>query len=288
MKSMTGFARREIQTDEHYLMVEIKCYNNRYLDINVTLPGSLSPKESVVRGHIGGTIRRGKVECTIRYRSLAQGPLFEFDPIAVDALVESLRALKQRAGVAEPIHLSHILRYDEHIRSEHRIDVDEAWRRIEPELVRALCELDAERLREGESTAAALATHRETVGSVLSLFEREARRLGQLIRDQVRERFDEVLGTRIDEDRMLAEIGALLVKFSIDEEISRLHGHLDAFDTALLSSEPIGKKLDFLCQELNREINTIGSKSPIYEINERVVEAKDAIEKMREQLRNIE
>ena len=122
----------------------------------------------------------------------------------------------------------------------------------------------------------------------VTLIEQQAATLDRLVRENVRERFEEVLGNRVDEDRILAEIAALLVKFSIEEEIARLHGHLAAFDDALASDGPVGKKLDFLCQELNREVNTIGSKSPLYEINEQVVEAKDAIENMREQLRNVE
>ena len=106
--------------------------------------------------------------------------------------------------------------------------------------------------------------------------------------ENVRTRFESVLGNRIDEDRVLAETAALLVKFSIDEEISRLTGHLTAFRETAEQRVPVGKKLDFICQELNREINTVGSKSTVYEINCRVVDGKDALEKIREQLRNVE
>ena len=149
-------------------------------------------------------------------------------------------------------------------------------------------DFDKERTREGLQTHRALSHHRSSVGDSLQVIEKLAGKLEETITISVRQRFESVLGNRIDEDRVLAEIGTLLVKFSIDEEISRLHGHLAAFDETIESRGPVGKKLDFLCQELNREINTIGSKSTIYEINRTVVEAKDAIEKMREQLRNVE
>ena len=104
----------------------------------------------------------------------------------------------------------------------------------------------------------------------------------------IRERFESVLGDRVDEDRVLAEVASLLVKYSIDEEISRLEGHLSSFVDTSAAQGPVGKRLDFVCQELNREINTIGSKSIFLEVNEKVVSCKDAIEKMREQLRNVE
>jgi len=288
MKSMTGYARREVQEEAFYLMIEIKSYNNRYLDIYVNLPGFLSPVESEIRGRISEFINRGKVECVLRYRSQEKQRPFVYDPHALAALIESLASLRRDSGIEDPLHLSHVLRFEEQIRTEQAIDIEDVWSEIVDELDRALSELDAERTREGETTKASLKQHRDTVASVLELIEGQAARLDNLIREQVRSRFEEILGNRVDEDRMLAEVASLLVRFSIDEEISRLHGHIDAFDAVLEESGPIGKKLDFLCQELNREVNTIGSKSPLYEINEKVVEAKDAIEKMREQLRNVE
>lgn len=285
---MTGYARRESELGGDYLVIEVKSFNNRYLDIGVNVPFFLSALESRIRTIISGVANRGKVECNIRYRQNQTTNLFEFDEEATRLLAQSLRAACNAAGINEPITLADLLRYDELIRQEQIIDVEIIWERISAELISAVEILDEERAREGLRTCDSVVEHRTSVGRCLSLIEKLSATLEETITSSVRQRFEAVLGNRIDEDRVLAEIGALLVKFSIDEEISRLNGHLAAFDSGVESSGPVGKKLDFLCQELNREINTIGSKSSIYEINRSVVEAKDAIEKMREQLRNVE
>ena len=149
-------------------------------------------------------------------------------------------------------------------------------------------EFDASRLREGAVTKQDILGHLAVLKAATGLFQERSRDLEALIQSNLRERFDQVMGNRMDEDRVLAETAVLLVKFSIDEEISRLTGHLDAFADIADSDGPVGKKLDFICQEVNREINTVGSKSTLYEINQRVVDAKDSLEKIREQLRNVE
>ena len=288
MKSMTGYARSESEVEGDYLMIEIKGVNNRYLDIGVNVPFFLASHESKIRTIISGFANRGKIDCTIRYRQNQSTKLFDIDEEATRNLAESLRAAVQVAGIDTPVTLDDLLRYDELIRRDPRIDVKSIWKRISADLSSTLEDFDKERTREGLQTHRALSHHRSSVGDSLQVIEKLAGKLEETITISVRQRFESVLGNRIDEDRVLAEIGTLLVKFSIDEEISRLHGHLAAFDETIESRGPVGKKLDFLCQELNREINTIGSKSTIYEINRTVVEAKDAIEKMREQLRNVE
>jgi uncharacterized protein (TIGR00255 family) len=285
---MTGYARREAETGDSYLMVELKSFNNRYLDINVVTQHALSPLEPKIRELVSSRVKRGKIECTVRYRPLAPTAGVLFDPHAVKALIASLRELQRISGVEEEVHLSHILRFEEHLRSEQTIDLESAWEVIGDGVADAIDELEIERLREGEHTLSSLREQLSVLRSALELFVAQAEVLETTIRRDVRQRFDEIIGNRVEEDRLLAEIASLLVRFSIEEEIVRFRGHLEAFDAALDLTVPVGKKLDFLCQELNREVNTIASKSPLYEINSRVVEAKDAIENMREQLRNVE
>ena len=120
------------------------------------------------------------------------------------------------------------------------------------------------------------------------LFEAKAAELEEHVKANVRERFSQILGDTLPEDRVLAEIASLLLKYGIEEEISRLKGHLEAFRRIMEGDEAVGKKLDFMCQEIQREVNTIGSKSTMLEVNHMVVDAKDAVEKIREQLRNVE
>lgn len=288
MKSMTGYARREGERDGAYLLIELKSYNNRYLDIHLNVPVALSGLEGRIRSAIGKRVGRGKVECSLRFRPRDESSGVVFDPAAVSAVTAALKGLRDQLGSEEEVHLSHVLRYDEAIRGDSAIDLDRVWKTVEPELRDALDDLEQERVREGSLTREAVEVQLDVVRDTLEIFAKGADELETSIRDRVRAKFDEVLGARIEEDRVLAEIASLLLKFSIDEEIVRLGGHIEAFSSLLRSEGPVGKRLDFLCQELNREVNTIGSKSPIYRINSQVVEAKDAIEKMREQLRNVE
>lgn len=288
MKSMTGFGRAESEIDGIHISIEIKSFNHRFLDISINQPRELSELEHRIRSKITAAVSRGRVECGIRLRHTVAPQSIEFDETMVRALVVSITTLKRDAGIETPIQLSDLLRYDDLLRRDATLDLESIWDHISSNLSQALVSLEEERSREGQVTMQALKGHRETIGGSVSLIQLRAQELDHAIAEQVRRRFDEVLGNRVDEDRVLAEVAAILLKCSIDEEVSRIRGHLEAIDEGLQSERPTGKKLDFLCQELNREINTIGAKSPLFEINKCVVEAKDAIEKMREQLRNVE
>ena len=288
MKSMTGFGRAESEIDGSYVSIEIKSFNHRFLDISMNQPKELSGLEHRIRSKITAAVGRGRVECSIRLRHTIAPQTIEFDEKMVQALVKSFTALMRDSGIETRIQLSDLLRYDDLLRRDPTFDIESIWDHISGTLSQALDSLEAERAREGQATMQALMGHRETVGGSVLLIQQRAQTLDHAITEQVRRRFDEVLGDRVDEDRVLAEVAAILIKCSIDEEVSRIRGHLEAIDEGLQSDRPTGKKLDFLCQELNREINTIGAKSPLFEINKCVVEAKDAIEKMREQLRNVE
>jgi uncharacterized protein (TIGR00255 family) len=167
-------------------------------------------------------------------------------------------------------------------------DSEEYWELVRPTLEKALSEFDASRAREGESTRRDIEQQLDRVRRVSEELERRAPELEQAIRDNVRDRFREVLSERADEDRVYAEIASLLLKHSINEELVRLNAHIASFDETIAAGGALGKKLDFLCQELNREVNTISSKSFAADVNRRVVEAKDAVENIREQLRNVE
>ncbi|NBF40845.1 MAG: DUF1732 domain-containing protein [Spirochaetes bacterium] len=144
------------------------------------------------------------------------------------------------------------------------------------------------RAREGESTREDIASQLKRIREVVDELERRAPELEAALRQNVTERFDEVLGEQVNEDRVYAEIASLLIKHSINEELVRLRAHLKSFEETISTEGAVGKKLDFFCQELNREVNTVASKSFASDVNRRVVEAKDAVENIREQLRNVE
>ncbi|MBN1685921.1 MAG: YicC family protein [Spirochaetales bacterium] len=288
MISMTGFGYGEYQDDCQQAAIEIKSYNNKYLDIHVNVPQNLGSLEPRFREYLASRIRRGKVELTLRYRRLANELTFKVDTSAVVSFTDVLREIAAAAGIGAEIQLSHILAMEDLVQSKREIDPEEAWVALMPLVEQTFEKFMDSRVSEGEATEKSIAAHLSVFANAVQAIGERSGELETALQENIRSRFETVLGNRIDEDRVLAETAVLLVKFSIDEEISRLTSHLEAFRQTAAQIEPVGKKLDFLCQELNREINTVGSKSTIYEINRQVVEAKDALEKIREQLRNVE
>ena len=288
MKSMTGFGHRDFQDEESQIQVELKSYNNRYLDININLPSALGVLEPRFRQFLADRVQRGKVELAVRYRRLLEELSFSVDKHAVTSFVDVLKDICNAAGISDEISLSHVLKMEELVKARRDVDPEAVWAVIEPLLEEASSDFEASRIREGSGTKSSILTQLSVIKQAVEEFEKRAGNLEAGIREGIVEKFHQVLGNRVDEDRVLAETAVLLVKFSIDEEIQRLNGHLEAFAQTVELSGPVGKKLDFLCQELNRELNTVGSKSTVLEINRLVVDAKDALEKIREQLRNVE
>lgn len=285
---MTGYGYGEYQDEEQHVLLEIRSYNNRYLDVWVNLPQSLNALEPRFREYLVSKIGRGKVELSLRYRKLKNELSFIIDGDSITGFAETLREIAKAAGIEADISLSHILTMEDLVRQKREIDVEKVWKTLTPLLDSTFSDFNDSRGREGEITKKHIFEHLSVLSRTVDTIKERARELEENLITTIRERFETVLGSKIDEDRVLAETAVLLVKFSIDEELSRLTGHLDAFKRTAAQSEPVGKKLDFLCQELHREINTVGSKSTVYEINSSVVEAKDALEKIREQLRNVE
>ena len=288
MVSMTGFGYGEYQDDSQQAVLEIKGYNNRYLDIYVNLPQNLGSLEPRFREYLVSRVRRGKVELTLRYRRLENELTFRVDENAVASFAGILRQIADAAGIDADISLSHMLAMEDLVQSKREIDPEKVWIDLTPLLDQVCGDFIQSRASEGEATEKSIFAHLSLLAQAVDLIRDRSDELEESLKENIRSRFETVLGNRIDEDRVLAETAVLLVKFSIDEELSRLTGHLEAFRSIAAQKDPVGKKLDFLCQELNREINTVGSKSTMYEINSRVVEAKDLLEKIREQLRNVE
>ncbi|TVR04810.1 MAG: YicC family protein [Spirochaetaceae bacterium] len=288
MRSMTGFAHREHNSDTVHMVLEIKSYNNRYLDLSVTLPGALSVLEPEVRALVGARLSRGRVEVTVRLRELARNPRVRVDSDAVAAYRSALETVRTVAGIPEPVTLADILRFDDVLVVEHERDLDAYRELLLPMLDQAMDDLDTARQTEGQATERDIRNQLERVSVALKIVENVAPQMEASLTENIRTRFAEVVGDQADEARIYTETAVLLVKYSINEELSRMSSHLAGFAESLGLDEPIGKRLDFLCQEINREINTIGSKSFVLDVSRQVVEMKDALENIREQLRNIE
>lgn len=288
MKSMTGFGYAESREGRFSISVEIKSYNNRYLDLVLTMPPTLNPLEERIREAIRTKVLRGRVECHIRFRDLQENLQVSLDAANVRNYAEVLEELRRLAGINEPVSLSHLLGMEGLVRTERQRDPDLYWTGLQPALESAALALEDSRQQEGQAILRDLLMQLDRVETGVQIIEGLAPRMEEQVRTSLRQRFSEILGDLVEEQRMLAEVAVQLMRFSINEEIVRLHSHLATARAMMHGTESSGKKLDFLCQELNREINTIGSKNIVIEISNAVIEVKDALENIREQIRNVE
>jgi uncharacterized protein (TIGR00255 family) len=285
---MTGFGAGEHRDEKRQLSMTLKSYNNRFLDLFVYLPPALSVLEPQVRRFLSERVNRGRVELYLKSVELEEAPRVSLDRSAVRVYAQLLRELAREAGIRERLRLSHLLKLEGVLRTETGTDPQELWPVLEGLLERTFREFDQARAREGEAT-------QRDVLAILAVFEGEIARIEALapkleerLKNDLRARFREVLGDAVEEARLLAETAVLLSRSDIHEELVRVRAHLASFRAAVGESGAVGKKLDFLCQELGREINTIGAKNALPEVDAAVVALKDALEKIREQVRNVE
>jgi uncharacterized protein (TIGR00255 family) len=285
---MTGYACQELQDEQISLSVEIKGYNNRFLDIFVILPPFLSSLDPWIREYLGCRLKRGKVEASIRVKERNADIAISINSNAAKVYYKAALGLAEELGIREQPDLGLILGLEGVLEIEKNRDNDRYRRLIEPLLQKAADQFEAERIREGKHTEADILSHIGTLESAAKTVASYAPVLERSIKENLRNRFAELLEDQIDESRILAETAVLLMKYTISEELSRLASHLAEFRAETERNPSPGKKLDFLCQEINREINTIGSKTPILEVSRAVVDMKNALENIREQLRNVE
>ncbi|AEJ61526.1 Conserved hypothetical protein CHP00255 [Spirochaeta thermophila DSM 6578] len=288
MRSMTGYAYREHTTDEWNLSIELKGYNNRFLELYVNIPSYVSPLEPRIRERLTAEISRGKVECYLRMREYREQVEIHLDEAAVDAYVEALNRLKKRAKVKGSIRLEHLLGLNGLIKVEKLQDPERYWQAVSPLLDAAIADFKATREREGQKTKEHIEQLLREIEEAFQVVKAHAGEMEAYLKAQLEQRMRELVGEGIDEQRLLTELAVLLTRFSIDEEIVRLDAHLSHFRELFDTQGPVGKKMDFLCQEMHREVNTIGSKTPLVVISQAVVRMKDAVENIREQVRNIE
>ena len=288
MKSMTGYGYKELVCENITVSAEIKGYNSRFLDLSVYLPSWLSSLEQGIREYLSSRFARGKVEVGVRVKE-------ENAPVSVSVNETAARAYRNAIGnlaktleIKEEPGLSMILGLEGVLETETMRDAEKYRAIVESVLVAAADQFEAERVREGEHTAKDILSYISLLEESTEAIKSRAPELEAAIKENLRARFEELLGDRIDENRVLAETAVLLVKYTISEELSRLSSHLSEFRLEAERNASPGKKLDFLCQEINREINTIGSKTTVLEISRMVVEMKNALENTREQLRNVE
>lgn len=288
MKSMTGYGYKEGADDRLSLAVEIKGYNNRFLEVYASLPASLSQLEPRLREYVASRCVRGKVELSVRAKDLSGSVAVSVDEAAAEAYYGAMKALAERLGIAEKPSLASVLAMEGVLQAEKDRDPERAWALLEALLADAFGQFEAARVREGKATESDVLSHVAVLERGVDSVAAHVPELEASIKEGLRARFREVLGDAVDEQRVLAETAVLLVKYTISEELARLRAHLAEFRAEAARNPAPGKKLDFLCQEINREVNTIGSKTPVLDVSRAVVEMKDALENVREQLRNVE
>lgn len=287
MRSMTGYSYAEFQDDNIRLSAELKSYNNRFLDISVSAPPALQGAENAIRKYLGDRIARGKVEFYLKIKTLSSQLKVDVDEGAVFAYLDAFNRVKELSGVKDEISLSQLLRADGVLNRDSELDPAIFDKYVFPLLEKVYTDYDESCLREGENTKSDILKHLSIIEENVDAVKAQAGRFEELLKKNVYDRFQQMLGDNMDESRVYTETAVLLIKYTINEELVRLKSHLEAFHAALDSDEPVGKELDFICQELNREINTIGSKSMMVEVDRAVVTLKDALENIREQVRNV-
>ncbi len=287
MNSMTGFGYAEGEGSGVHMSAEIKSLNTRYLDLIVSLPASLSVLESRVRGMLQKSFLRGRIECSVRMRDIEEQLTVSVDAEAARAWKEAFDRLGELTG-GEKASLEMLVKQEGVLKTERKRDIEAYWTILEPLLNTAFTQAHSDREREGRELKKDIENQLEAIGQSLSIVESRAPELRAEIEGSMRERFTEILGDEAAEQRIMTEVAAWIVKTDINEEIIRLGTHISAFHDEAEFDGAKGKKLDFLSQEMGREINTIGSKSPQADVSRLVVDMKDALEKIREQLRNVE
>jgi uncharacterized protein (TIGR00255 family) len=288
MKSMTGYGWAEDVSEQRTISVEVKGFNNRFLDITVNMAPFLSPLESKIREFAAGICRRGSVEVSIRCREYGAPVSVTVNKEAAAAYYRAACGIAEELGLSEKPCLRDILDREGVLDVERNRDAEQVYGFLKPVLEKAFAAFDLERRREGVHTLRDISGHLQVMEKSLDVIESFSSALDEKLKENVKSRFFELLGDGVDENRVLAETAALLVKYTISEEISRLTAHLREFSVVKERGEAAGKKLDFICQEINREVNTIGSKAALLEVSREVVNMKDSLENIREQLRNVE
>lgn len=287
IRSMTGFARRERQGPWGTLVCELRTVNHRYLEASLRLPDELKALDNEVRQAIAAALRRGKVDANLYLKSAAgtQRSL-ELDTQLLDQLVarvEQVRGTLKYPASVSPIEL---LRWPGIVR-ETEVDIRPVLTAALELLREALSELNETRLREGQRIRELLLTRCTTMRSQVQSVRERLPEVSKRMRDRIVERIAQ-LGTTPDPDRLEQELVLYAHKMDVDEELDRLGAHLEEVTASLNSPEPAGRRLDFLMQELNREANTLSSKSQDSETTRAAVDMKVMIEQMREQVQNVE
>ena len=291
--SMTGYGRGDSAWENNRLAVEIKSLNHRFLEIYIRLPNSLSLLELDIKKKISDRISRGRIEVTVRFDSEqgdAPGPELELNRPLINRYYNLFSQIQKEFALKEEITLGMIAGIKDAIISvEKGVDLKAIWEELKKAVEEALDALMLMRRREGESLYQDLSLRVEIISRAMDAIKSRSPQVVVEYQKRLTERVKELTsGLVLDESRLAQEVAILAERSDITEEIVRFGSHIDQLKNMMQSDEQVGRKLDFLLQEMNREINTIGSKTSDSDISRMVVEVKSELSKLREQIQNIE
>ena len=291
IRSMTGFGRCVTEDDKRRFIVEVKSVNHRYLDLNIKMPRKLYAFESALRTLTGKQVQRGKVDMFITLENKACGDnSIRYNREAAGEYFAFLKEMKEEFGLEDDIRLSTLSRYPEVFTLEEaKADDEEIWSLLEKAVYGALEQFSESRAKEGEHLKADLTAKLEGMKLMVAQVEEQAPQVIKDYQERLFEKVKEMLSdSNIDENRILMETAVFADRVCVDEETVRLKSHIDHMISELEAGGAVGRKLDFLAQEMNREANTTLSKSNDLKITGVAIELKTEIEKIREQVQNLE
>lgn len=291
IKSMTGFGRCEVTEGDRKYTVEIKSVNHRYLDVNIKMPKSLNFFESTIRTLLKEYMERGKVDLYITYEDFSEDRFsLKYNEELAGEYLSYLKKMSETFGLDNDIRVSTLSRYPDVLSMEQvEVDEQEIWVGLE-KAIRGACEqFVASRITEGENLKADLCAKLDNMLTYVDFIEERSPIIMKDYRERIENKVKELLGDKqIDESRIATEVVIFADKICVDEEMVRLRSHIKSTKATLEAGGSIGRKLDFIAQEMNREANTILSKANDLEISDTGINLKTDIEKVREQIQNIE
>ena len=291
VKSMTGFGRGEAQDEFRKITIEMKSVNHRYLDLNIKIPKSLNPFETEIRNYLKSRIVRGKVDVYVTLETAAdQEYVLKYNSKLAEMYVDNIKAMADEFGLDYDLKATHLSRYPDVLEMEEaEADESELKVLLFEALEKAANQFGENRTKEGERLQKDLLDKMDEMSGYVSVLEKRSPEIIEEYTSRLKAKVNDLLEAgHIDENRIAAEIVLYADKVCIDEEMVRLRSHIEETKQVLLNDKEVGRKLDFIAQEMNRESNTILSKSTDVEIAGIGISLKTLIEKVREQIQNLE
>lgn len=291
LKSMTGFGRCEVSEGERKITVEMKSVNHRYLDVTLKMPKKLNFFESAIRALLKEYIQRGKVDVFITYEDLShKSAALSYNPAIAAQYMEYFRQMEKEFGLKNDIGVSDLAKCPEVLTlEEQQENEEEIWNLLEQAVRGACIKFVETREQEGENLKRDLLLKLDEMLSLVAVVEERSPEIVQEYRQKLEQKVRELLSdSQMDEGRIATEVTIFADKICVDEETVRLKSHIEAMKTALIAGGSIGRKLDFIAQEMNREANTTLSKANDLKLSDCAIDLKTGIEKVREQIQNLE